>query len=61
MFQPTSLNPYSAALHKKFDSEFQEEPVSVLNVQYTKAAEYSCFKPMKDSPLFQSFKEQNFS
>ena len=66
-------NPYAATLHKKLDSEFQEEPVSALNeadlswsiltthVQYTQAAEYSCFKPMNDSPLFQSFKEQNFS
>ena len=60
-------------MHKNFDSEFQKEPVSVLNdadlswsiltahVQYTKSAEYSCFKPMNHSPLFQSFKEQNFS
>ena len=56
-----------------FDSEFQEEPLSALNeadlywsiltthMQYMTAAEYSCFKPMNDSPLFQSFKEQNFS
>ena len=69
MSQPASLNPYSAALHKNFDSEFQEEPMSALNeadlsgsiltihVQYTKAAEYSCFKPMNNSPLFQNFKE----
>ena len=73
MVEPASLNPYSAALHKNFDSEFQEEPLSALNkadlswsiltthVQYMTAAEYSCFKPMNDSPLFQSFKEQNFS
>ena len=73
MVEPASLNPYSAALHKNFDSEFQEEPLSALNeadlswsiltthVQYTTTAEYSCFKPMNDSPLFQSFKEQNFS
>ena len=73
MFQPALLNPYATALHKNFDSEFQKEPVSALNetdlswsiltthVQYTKAAEYSCFKPMNDSPLLQSFKEQNFS
>ena len=26
MFQSASLNPYSAALHKNFDSEFQEFP-----------------------------------
>ena len=25
------LNPYSAALHKNFDSEFQEEPLTALN------------------------------
>ena len=68
-----SLNLYSAALHKNFDSEFQEEPLSALNeadlswsiltthVQYMTAAEYSCFKLMNDSPLFHSFKEQNFS
>ena len=73
MVEPASLNPYSTALHKNFDSEFQEEPLSTLNeadlswsiltthVQYTTAAEYSCFKPMNDIPLFQSFKEQNFS
>ena len=73
MVETASLNPYSAALHKNFDSEFQEEPLSALNeadlfwsiltthVQYTTAAEYSCFKPMNDSPLFQNFKEQNFS
>ena len=59
------LNPYSAALHKNFDSEFQE-PLSALNdadlswsiltthVQYKAAAQYSCFKPMNDSPLFQT-------
>ena len=29
-------------------------------VQYTTAAEYSCFKPMNNSPLFQSFKEQSY-
>ena len=73
MVETASENPYSAALHKNFDSEFQEEPLSALNeadlswslltthVQYTTAAEYSCFKPMNDSPLFQNFKEQNFS
>ena len=73
MVQQASQNPYATALHKNFDSEFQEEPVSALNeadlswsiltthVQYTKGAEYSCFKPMNDSPLFQSFKENNFS
>ena len=73
MSQPAAVNPYAATLHKNFDSEFQEEPMSALNdadlswsiltthVQYTKAAEYSCFKPMNDSLLFQSFKEQNFS
>ena len=50
-------NPYATALHKNFDSEFQEEPLSALNdadlswsiltthVQYTKAAEYSCSNP----------------
>ena len=73
MVEPASLNPYSAALHKNFDSEFQEEPLSALNeadlswsilrthVQYMAAAEYSCYKPKNDSPLFKSFKEQNFS
>ena len=25
------LSPYSATLHKNFDSEFQEEPLTVLN------------------------------
>ena len=25
------LNPYSTALHKNFDSEFQEEPLTALN------------------------------
>ena len=25
------MNPYSAALHKNFDSEFQEEPLAALN------------------------------
>ena len=71
--ESAASNPYAAALHKNLDSEFQEEPVSVLNdadlswsiltthVQYTKASEYSCFKPMNDSPLFQGFKEQNFT
>ena len=66
------LNPYSAALHKNFNSEFQEEPLSALNeadlswsiltthVQYKTAVQYSCFKPMNDSPLFQNFKEQDF-
>ena len=62
-----------AALHKNLDSEFQEEPESAVNdadlswsiltthVQYTKASKYSCFKPMNGSPLFQGFKEQNFT
>ena len=71
--QPTASNPYATMLQKNFDSEFQQEPVSALNdadlswsiltthVQYTKAAEYYCFKPMNNSPLFQSFKEQNYS
>ena len=52
-------------------SEFQEEPLSVLNeadlswsiltthVQYTTAVQYSCFRPMNDSPLFQKFKENS--
>ena len=65
------LNPYSAALHKNFDSEFQE-PLAALNdadiswsiltthVQYKAAAQYSCVKPMNDSPLFQNFEQQNF-
>ena len=73
MVQQASQIPYAAALHKNFDSEFQEELVSALNeaglswsiltthMQYTKADEYSCFKTMNDSPLFQSFKESNFS
>ena len=30
-------------------------------MQYTKASEYSCFKPINDSPLFQGFKEQKFT
>ena len=59
MVETASQNPYSAALHRTFDSEFQEELLSALNeadlswsiltthVQYTTAAEYSCFKPMK--------------
>ena len=50
------LNPYSAALHKNSDSEFQEEPLTVLNdadlswsiltihVQYKTAVQFSCFK-----------------
>ena len=71
--ESAASNPYATALHKNLDSEFQEEPVSALNdadlswsiqtthVQYTKATEYSCFKPMNDSPLFQGFKEQNFN
>ena len=58
------LNPYSAALHKNFDSEFQEEPLTALNdvdlswliltthMQYKTAVQYSCFKPLNDSPLF---------
>ena len=71
--ESAASNPYAAALHKNLDSEFQEEPVSALNdadlswsiltthVQYIKASEYSCFKPMNDSPLFKGFKEQNFT
>ena len=71
--ETAASNPYAAALHKDLDSEFQEEPMSALNdadlswsilttqVKYTKASEYSCFKPMNDSPLFQGFKEQNFT
>ena len=67
------LNPYSAALQRNVDSEFQEEPLSVLNeaglswsiltthVQYMTAGQYSCFRPMNDSPLFQNFKEQDFN
>ena len=63
--ESASSNQYATALHKNLDSEFQEEPVSALNdadlswsiltthVQYTKETEYSCFKPMNDSPLFQ--------
>ena len=66
------LNPYSAALHKNFDSEFQEEPLTALNdadlswsiltthVQYKTAVQYSCSKPLNDSPLFQTFDKQNF-
>ena len=73
MVTQASQNPYAAALHKNFYSEFQEEPVAALNeadiswsiptthVQYKKAAEYSCFKPMNHSPLFQIFKQSNFS
>ena len=71
--QTTTSNPYAAALHIDLDSEFQEEPLSGLNgadlswsilttqVKYTKASEKSWFKPMNDSPLFQGFKEQNFT
>ena len=68
-----TANPYVAALQKDLDSEFQEEPMSGLNeadlswsilttqVKYTKASENSWFNPMNDSPLFQGFKEQNFT
>ena len=31
MVETASLNPYSVALHKNFDSEFQQEPLSALN------------------------------
>ena len=31
MVQKASQNPYATALHRNFDSEFQEEPVSALN------------------------------
>ena len=31
MVETSSQNPYSAALHKNFDSESQEEPLSALN------------------------------
>ena len=73
MVETASQIPYSAALHKNFDSEFQEEPLSALNeadlswsiltthVKYTTPAEYSCFKPMNHSPLFHNFKEKSFS
>ena len=73
MLDTALMNLYSAALHKNFDSEFQEEPLSVLNeadlswsiltthVQYMTVAECACFKPMNNSPLFESFKEQSFS
>ena len=66
------LNPYSAALHKNFDSEFQEEPLTALNdaelswsilitqVQYKTAVQDCCFKPFNDSPLFCTFEKQNF-
>ena len=72
MSETAASNPYAAALHRDIDSEFQE-PMSAVNdadlllsilttqVKYTKVSEYSCFKPMNDSPLFQSFKEQNFT
>ena len=71
--ESAASNPYAAALHKNLDSKFQEEPVSALNdanlswsiltthVKYMKASEYSCFKTMNDSPLFQGFKEQNLA
>ena len=32
--------------------------ILTTHVQYAKAVEYSCFKPMNDSPLFQNFKQQ---
>ena len=66
------LNPYSAALHKNFDSEFQEEPLTALNdadlswsilttqVQYKTAVQNCCFKPLNDSPLLCTFEKQNF-
>ena len=72
MAETALLNPYSAALQKNVDSEFQEEPLLALNeadlswsiltthVQYTTAAQYSFFKPMNDSPLVRNFKEQDF-
>ena len=71
--QTAASNPYAAALQKDLDSEFQEEPMSALNeadlswsilttqAKYTKESEKSWFKPMNDSPLFQGFKEQNFT
>ena len=64
MAETALLNLYSAALQKNVDSEFQEEPLSVLNesdlswsiltthVQYMTAVQYSSFRPMNDSPLF---------
>ena len=70
--QTALLNPYSAILYKSSDSEFQEEPLTALNdadlswsiltthVQYKTAVQYSCFKPLNDSPLFQTFHKQNF-
>ena len=68
-----TANPYIAALQRKLDSEFQEEPMSNLNetdlswsilttqVKYTEGCEKSWFKPMNDSPLFQGFTEINFT
>ena len=73
MSETAASNPYAAALHRDLDSEFQEESMSAVyeadlswsilttQVKYTKASENSCFKPMNDSPLFQGFKEQNFT
>ena len=67
------LNPYSAALHKNFDSEFQEEPLTALNdadlywsilttqVQYKTAVQNCCFKPLNYSPLFCTLEKQNFN
>ena len=66
------LNPYSVALYKNFDSEFQEESLTALNdadlswsilttqLQYKAAAQNCCFKPLNDSPLLCTFKKQNF-
>ena len=68
-----TANPYTAALKRDLDSEFQEEPMSDLNVtdlswsilatqvKYTEARDKSWFKPMNDSPLFQGFTEMNFT
>ena len=67
--ESAASNSYAAALHKNLDSKFQEEPVSALNdadiswsiltthVQYTKATEYSCLKPINYSSLFHSFND----
>ena len=66
------LNPYSAALHTNFDSEFQEEPLTALNnadlpwsipntqMQYKTAIQNCYFKSLYDSPLFCTFEKQNF-
>ena len=73
LLSENTSNPYESALHRNFDSEFQEEPLSGLNdadlswsilttqVKYSKASKHSWFKPMNDSPLFQGFTEQNFT